>query len=139
MKAKTQFFRKKLKQGWKRKRKTEVREKWKKQNKKKPIKNKVHFLPFLKNSHTCNYYMHEKPKICPESCNMHHLHINKLFFFSFTKTTFSDCFQSFSLSFSFLTYFFCSFLYAKPIFFQVNQFSKITSIHTSMFENLWLY
>ena len=49
----------------KKEKKDENKGKVKKTKQKKNIKNKVHFLPFLKNSHTCNYHMHEKPKICP--------------------------------------------------------------------------
>ena len=76
------------------------------------------FLPFLKR--VLSYMRHQ-------------LHIKYPLFLIFINMIFSDCFQSFSLA-SLLIVFAHS-LYAKLIFFQVKRFSKITSPHTSIFEN----
>ena len=77
----------------------------------KHTKNGEIFYHFRKgNSHTCNYYMHEMSKICPGLCKMHQLHIIPYLCFVHP-------------------------FYARLIFFRVKYFSKITSHHTSLFQN----
>lgn len=59
--------------------------------------------------------MHERPKIYPALQNMNQLHIKYAHFLCFYENDFSDYFQ---------------YLYIYK------RFSKITSLHTSIFENL---
>ena len=74
--------------------------------------------------------MHEKPKICPALYNMHQQHMKYTFFLYFYKF---DVFWLLSIFPRLLS--FCPLYVCKTNLFSVKHFSKITSLHTSIFEN----
>ena len=78
---------------------------------------------FENDTHTCKYCRYKRPKICPALCKMHQLYIKYTLLFIFINMIFSDCFQSFPLSFSFSAYYFCSFFSI-----QSSSFSRISTI-----------
>ena len=91
------------------------------------------FAIFEMSTLICDYSMHERSRICHPLYKMYYFHIKHPLFLYFINMIFPDCFQSVPCLSASLLIFFINSLYAKLIFFQVKHFSKIISLHTSIF------